>query len=104
MTGTNEMINGSPRIGDDAGAVSRRLQGAVAAAQEVHTLHVVLPWIGDVPLPSADELAFVAGIGALAVVGAIEWPVAAVLGAGRLLAHVHRWRSLAAFGDALEHA
>jgi hypothetical protein len=103
VTSTLETTNGSPRTGDDAGAVTR-IESAVAAAQEVHTLHVVLPWIGHVPLPSADELAFVAGIGALAVVGAIEWPVAAVLGAGRLLAHAHRWRSLAAFGDALEHA
>lgn len=102
MTGTIEMTNGAAPAPQDERA--DRLQVAVAAAQEVHTVHLHVPWVGDVSLPSADELAFVAGIGALAVVGAIEWPVAAVLGAGRLLAHAHRWRSLAAFGDALEHA
>lgn len=77
---------------------------AVRAAQEVHTLRVEIPGIGEVPLPSADELAFVGGLVALGVVGALEWPLVAVLGAGRVLSHVHRWRSLAAFGDALEHA
>jgi hypothetical protein len=77
---------------------------AVTAAQSVHTLPVTLPFVGRVPLPSADELAFLAGIGALAVFGAVEWPVALILGTGRVLSHVHRWRSLAAFGDALEHA
>jgi hypothetical protein len=102
MTSTIETNGSAPtQLGDER---VDRLQVAVAAAQEVHTLHLALPWVGEVSLPSADEIAFVAGIGALAVVGAIEWPVAAVLGVGRLLAHAHRWRSLAAFGDALEHA
>lgn len=85
-------------------AGSTQMAAAVRAAQEIHTLRVPLPGVGEVRLPSADELAFVAGIGALGVVGALEWPVVAVLGIGRLLSHVHRWRSLAAFGDALEHA
>ncbi|WP_433803108.1 hypothetical protein [Actinomycetospora sp. CA-084318] len=80
------------------------VSAAVRAAQEVHTLRVEVPGIGEVPLPSVDELAFVGGLVALGVVGALEWPLVAVLGVGRLLSHVHRWRSLAAFGDALEHA
>lgn len=93
-------------MGPVEGACERhqRMHVAVAAAQRMHTLPVTLPLVGRVPLPSADELAFLAGIGALAVLGAVDWPVALVLGAGRVLSHVHRWRSLAAFGDALEHA
>lgn len=81
-----------------------RFRAAVTAARHIHETPVDLPVIGDVHLPSADELAFLAGIGALAAVGALEWPVALILGAGRLLSHAHRWRSLAAFGEALEHA
>lgn len=80
------------------------VSAAVAAAQEMHTLRVGVPGLGEVPLPSVDELAFVAGLVALGAVGALEWPLVAVLGIGRALSHVHRWRSLAAFGDALERA
>ena len=74
----------------------------MTAAQRIHDIPVTLPVVGDVRLPSADELGFLAGIGTLALVGALDWPVALVLGAGRLLTHVHRSRSLAAFGEALE--
>ncbi|GLZ51869.1 hypothetical protein Acsp07_14860 [Actinomycetospora sp. NBRC 106378] len=87
-----------------AGSTPADMSAAVRAAQEVHTLRVEVPGIGEVPLPSVDELAFVGGLVALGALGALEWPLVAVLGVGRVLSHVHRWRSLAAFGDALEHA
>lgn len=81
-----------------------RMRAAVTATQRIHGIPVTLPLVGEVHLPSADELGFLAGIGALAAVGALEWPVALILCSGRVLSHVHRWRSLQAFGDALEHA
>jgi len=104
-----DTLNGAPMPTSPADAAANdrrndRLRAAVTATQHIHGIPVALPVIGEVHLPSADELAFLAGIGALAVVGAVEWPVALILGAGRLLSHAHRWRSLAAFGDALEHA
>jgi hypothetical protein len=37
-------------------------------------------------LPPVERLAYYAGLGALAALGIIEWPVAAAIGAGTLLA------------------
>ncbi|MBC6460939.1 hypothetical protein [Actinomadura sp. HBU206391] len=37
-------------------------------------------------LPSAERMAYYAGLGALAAFGVIEWPVAAAIGAGTILA------------------
>lgn len=88
---------------DDAptGERNEQLRAAVSAAQCLQSTQIEIPGIGRVHVPPVDELGFMAGIGALAVVGALEWPVALVLGAGRLLTHAHRWRSVAAFGQAL---
>ncbi len=55
-------------------------------------------------LPSADQLAFLAGIGVLTALEIIEWPVAVVLAVGHQLAHSHHGRVLREFGDALEEA
>jgi hypothetical protein len=38
------------------------------------------------PLPPAERMAYYAGLGALAAFGVIEWPVAAAIGAGTILA------------------
>lgn len=51
-----------------------------------------------------EEAAFLAGLGALAVLGVLDWPVVLVLGVGRVLSHQHRWEALHAVGEALEHA
>lgn len=37
-------------------------------------------------LPPPERMAYFAGLGALAVFGVIEWPVAAAIGAGTILA------------------
>jgi hypothetical protein len=65
---------------------------------------VTLPVIGQVKLPSADHLAFLGGLGALAAVGFIEWPVAAVVGVGHALTHTRRSTAVQDFGEALEDA
>jgi hypothetical protein len=76
----------------------------MAAEKAAHTsrTRVTIPMVGRVNLPPVDELVFMAGIGALAVIGAVEWPIAVVLGAGHALANRRRNRLLREFGEALE--
>jgi hypothetical protein len=77
-----------------------------AAAEARHTTRtrIDVPVLGTVDLPPPDELAFLAGIGVLAVVGVIEWPVAVVLGVGHALAGWRRNKLIREFGEALERA
>jgi hypothetical protein len=96
--------------GDPAGTAADRRDTSTAghprAAAERAARHsstqMRVPVLGTVRLPAREELAFLGGVGVLAVVGAIEWPVAAVLGAGHLLASNRRNRALREFGEALE--
>jgi hypothetical protein len=55
-------------------------------------------------LPPPDQLAFLAGLGVLATLEIVEWPVALALAVGHQLAHSHHGRVLREFGDALEEA
>ncbi|MDX2826408.1 hypothetical protein PV416_36420, partial [Streptomyces ipomoeae] len=57
-----------------------------------------------VELLPPEQLAFLAGVGVLAAVEIIEWPVALVLAVGHQLAHSHHGRVLREFGEALEEA
>jgi len=78
-----------------------------AAAQVIdnHTLRVTLPDnLGAIRLPEPERLAFYGGIVALAAFGILEWPVAAVLGIGHLLADDHHHKCLCEFGEALAEA
>jgi hypothetical protein len=78
---------------------------AAAKVVDQHTLRVTLPGnMGTIRLPGPDQLAFYGGIGALAVFGVIDWPVAVVLGVGHFLAEDHRHKSLYEFGEALAEA
>jgi hypothetical protein len=71
---------------------------------ERNTLTVDIPSLGSVRLPPLDTLAWLGGLASLAVLGVMEWPVAAVIGVGHLLAHQHHLRLLHDFGEALEEA
>lgn len=77
---------------------------AAARARERDCLHLELPVLGTVTLPAGDQLAFLGGVGVLAVVGLIEWPVAVVVTAGHLLSASRSHRVLRGFGEALEQA
>lgn len=77
-------------------------RAAAAKATRRNSTEVTVPLLGTVKLPAPDELAFLGGVGVLAVIGAIEWPVAVVLGAGHALAASHRNKVLREFGEALE--
>jgi hypothetical protein len=65
---------------------------------------VRLPLLGELKLPAKEQLGYLAGVGALAAIGMVEWPVAAVLGLGHILAAERNHKILADFGEALEEA
>jgi hypothetical protein len=70
-----------------------------------HTLTITLPGdLGAIRLPEPERLAFYGGIAALAAFGILDWPVAAVLGIGHLLAEDHHHKLLCEFGEALAEA
>jgi hypothetical protein len=69
-----------------------------------NSVTVELPPLGTVRLPPLDTLAWLGGLASLAVLGIMEWPVAAVIGTGHLLAHQRHLRLLQDFGEALEEA
>jgi hypothetical protein len=77
-------------------------QHAVARAQQSSTGHLNLPLIGTITFPPRNQLAFLAGLGALAVTGVIEWPIAAAVGVGHLLATSHSGDAVRDFGKGLE--
>ena len=76
--------------------------GAVLNAIERNTVRVVVPALGAVELPSTDTLAWLAGLATIAALGVLEWPVAAVIGVGHVLAHQHHLRLLKDFGEGLQ--
>lgn len=78
--------------------------GALLRAIEKNTVRVDLPVVGELRLPPGDTLAWLGGLAALAVVGVLDWPVAAVIGAGHVLAHQNHLRLLKDFGEGLEQA
>jgi len=54
--------------------------------------------------PPVEHLVFYAGIGVLAVIEIIEWPVALLLTAGHLLADATHRPALQGLGEVLEEA
>jgi hypothetical protein len=58
----------------------------------------------DVPLPPPEHLVFYAGIGAMAVLGIMEWPVVGALVIGHLLVNSQHNEVLQSLGEALEEA
>ena len=75
---------------------------AAETARRSSRTRVTIPGLGHIDLPPTDELVYIAGVGALAILGAVEWPVAVVLGAGHALANRRRNKLLREFGEALE--
>jgi hypothetical protein len=63
-----------------------------------------LPIVGELRLPAPEEVAFIGGVAALAVVGLLEWPVAVLLGVGHALGTSRRNKVVRSFGEALEEA
>ncbi|WP_367325395.1 hypothetical protein [Streptomyces sp. HUAS ZL42] len=77
----------------------------VAADRAVARNAVTLDVFGThLELPPPEQLAFLAGVGVLAALEILEWPIALVLAVGHQLAHSHHGRMLREFGEALEEA
>jgi hypothetical protein len=98
-TGHKKQDKGRAQAGD----TDAKRSGPSRAAAEHATSgkSVSLPIIGQVPL-SRDQIGFYAGLGALATVGVIEWPVAAAVGAGHWLLRRSQSGTLRSFGEALD--
>jgi hypothetical protein len=60
--------------------------------ERANKFSIRLPVVGKVPVPPPDQLAFYGGLGALAAVGLIDWPVALAIGVGQAVVARH-------FGD-----
>ncbi len=105
-TKTAPRTSASSRKRASAPAARRRSPGPRAAAEDVCARHsVTVQFDGRrVELPSADQLCFLAGLGVIAAVGIIEWPVAAAIAVGHGLAHSQHGKALREFGEALEEA
>ncbi|MFU8853234.1 hypothetical protein ACNAW0_19915 [Micromonospora sp. SL1-18] len=65
---------------------------------------VEIPVLGEVAIPPPDKLAYYAGLGVLAALQVIEWPLALVITAGHLLADQHLSGVVRGLGEALESA
>jgi hypothetical protein len=77
---------------------------AAARAIERNSVRLDLPGVGVVTLPPPQHLAWYCGLTVVAALGFLEWPVAAVLAVGHLLAQDHHNRLIHDFGEALEEA
>lgn len=88
------------------GAPGAYAKSAGAAAERAVAHHTVtLDVFGArVELLPPEQLAFLAGVGVLAALEILEWPVALVLAVGHRLVHSHHGRMLREFGKALEEA
>lgn len=84
-------------------AEQHKLSQAVAAAGR-DLRHVHVPVLGEVMIPTPDRMGFYAGVGLLAAVGIVEWPLAVVICAGHVLADQHMFSRLQGLGEAAESA
>jgi hypothetical protein len=75
-----------------------------AKAQSMCTVSASPPKRVRLTLPEPQHLAFYAGIGAMAVLGIMEWPVAAALVAGYTFVNTQHNKVLQSLGEALEEA
>ena len=89
---------------DTAAASHARGHQAASKATEKNSTRVVVPMIGAVTLPPPENLAFLGGIAALAVLEVIEWPIGLALIAGHTLAYRSHNKLVQDFGKALEEA
>jgi len=79
-------------------------QRAAQQASARNSVHVTVPVLGTLDLPPTEDLAYLAGMGVLAVAGVLEWPIAVTLALGHLFANSRRNKTLRDFGQALEEA
>jgi hypothetical protein len=88
-------------MSNQGGRTAGRARRAAERASTSNALRLPVPFLGTVTLPR-QQLAYLAGVGVLAAVGIIEWPIAGVVAAGSILASDRNNETLHAFGTALE--
>ncbi|MER7889075.1 hypothetical protein ABTX15_04540 [Micromonospora sp. NPDC094482] len=81
--------------------LTRHLNGGRETVQ-IFSRRVRMPILGEVAVPPADKVAYYAGLGVLAALQVIEWPIALVITAGHLLADQHFSGLVKGFGEALQ--
>jgi hypothetical protein len=80
------------------------LESAIGKMRERAGAAAHVPGLGSVRLPPPNRLVFYAGLGLLAVLEIVEWPIALIVGVGHLLADQPHWRLGQGVGEALEEA
>ncbi|RKN46359.1 hypothetical protein [Micromonospora endolithica] len=83
--------------------VTRQLSGTHETIR-MFSRRMDIPVLGEVAIPPPDKLAYYAGIGVLAALQVIEWPLALVITAGHVLADQHLSGLAKGVGEALEAA
>ncbi len=83
-----------------AGSTTRRSQAVKQATRNLRHVHV--PVIGEIEVPPPERVAFYAGMGVMAAVGLIEWPLAIVVAAGHVLADQNMFARIRGLGAAAE--
>ncbi|MEU5671417.1 hypothetical protein ACGF3C_04465 [Micromonospora sp. NPDC047762] len=70
----------------------------------MYNRRVQLPMLGEVAVPPPDKVVYYAGLGVLAALQVIEWPIAVVITAGHVLADQHFSGLARGLGEALQDA
>ncbi|MET8250413.1 hypothetical protein [Micromonospora sp. NPDC005197] len=83
--------------------LTRHLNGSHENVR-MYSRRVELPMVGEVAVPPPDKIAYYAGLGVLAALQVIEWPLALVITAGHLLADQHFSGLVRGVGEALQEA
>ncbi|MET7864445.1 hypothetical protein [Micromonospora taraxaci] len=83
--------------------LTRHLNGSHENIQ-MYQRRVELPMLGEVALPPPDKVVYYAGLGVLAALQVIEWPIALVITAGHVLADQHFSGLARGVGKALQDA
>jgi hypothetical protein len=81
--------------------LTRHLNGSHENVQ-MYSRRFALPVLGEVAVPPPDKVAYYAGLGVLAALQVIEWPLALVITAGHLLADQHFSGLVRGVGEALQ--
>ncbi|RLP95874.1 hypothetical protein EAD98_12325 [Micromonospora sp. CV4] len=98
---------GIRRTSTDRGGRMSTLTRHMNGGQETvrtYSRRVEVPMLGEVAVPPPDRLAYYAGLGVLAALQVIEWPLALVITAGHLLSDQHFSGLVRGVGEALENA
>ena len=84
-------------------ALTRNLTGTHEMVR-AYGRRVEVPLVGELAVPPPDKVAYYAGLGLLAALQVIEWPIALVITAGHVLADQHISGLVRGFGESLEQA